>query len=167
MKNDNTFNYDDILSQVTDEEIIRYLKEVCKMTDELIKEQIEKFKQHNDIYEEFKYWFFGFKHGDDTINYAVNEPVTEQGYTAYSLHHEFGDKIMPIGIFNLLISLREDKEETLDYIKLGLPNKDDSTFSNSDKDFENPFYEKGEDEFLINNSLINQRHNEKKSQDWK
>lgn len=148
MKNDNTFNYDDILSQVTDEEIIRYLKEVCKMTDELVQEQIERFKQHNDIYQEFKYAYFNIKNHNNTADllcFAVNEPITEQGYTAYSLYHRFGGSIMPIGIFNLLISLREDKEETLDYIKLGLPNKDDSTFLNSEKDFKNPFYEKGEE----------------------
>lgn len=157
MKNDKTFNYDDILSQITDEEIIAYLKQNCEMDDKFVQLQMEKFKQHNDIYEEFKYWFFGFKHGDDSINYAVNEPVTEQGYTASYLNYKFGDKIMPIGIFNLLISLREDKEETLNYIKKCLPNKKFkaimflSTSWPSPEELENPFYEEGEEKLQKKN----------------
>ena len=123
MKNNRTYHYEEIINIIKDEEVEVYLKDICKMSNELVKRQIERFKRHKDIYGEFKYWFLRFKHGDDTINYAVDEPVTEQGYTAYSLYQEFGNNIMPIGIFNLLISLREETQETLDYIKKGLPKK--------------------------------------------
>lgn len=150
--NGNFSSYKDILEEVTDEEIVIYLKDVCKMTDELVEEQITRFKQHGDIYEEFKYAYFGIKHhGVDALCFAVNEPVTEQGYTAYSLYHKFGDRLLPIGIFNLLISLREERQETLDYIKMGLTNKDDNALLDSDKDFENLFYEKGEEKLQKRN----------------
>ena len=124
MKNLNGFNYDEILEQVKDSDVQTYLQQNLEMSSELVKDQMESFKRNSDIYDEFKYAFFNLRNNNFEpccLYFAVNEPVQEQGFTAYDLYHKFGNRILPIGVFNLLISLREEPEETLDYIKRGLP----------------------------------------------
>lgn len=126
MTNSNGFNYDEFLQQVKDIDVQTYLQQDLEMSNELVKEQMESFKRNSDIYDEFKYAFFNLRNHNfesTCLDFAVNEPVEEQGYTAYDLYHKFGERILPIGIFNLLISLREKPEETLDDIKRGLPEK--------------------------------------------
>ncbi|MGN0748125.1 MAG: hypothetical protein ACI4L1_00365 [Christensenellales bacterium] len=126
MKNSNEFNYDEILQQVKDIDVQTYLQQKLEMSSELVKDQMESFKRNSDIYDEFKYAFFNLRNNNfepSCLDFAVNEPVEEKGFTAYDLYQKFGNKLLPIGVFNLLISLREEPEETLDYIKRGLPER--------------------------------------------
>lgn len=84
---------------------------------------------YDDIYEEFKYSFLNLKHAydghdvyDDPLIYAVNEPVREQGYPAFDLFLNYETALIPLGIYNLLISLRENPKVTAMFIKAGLIN---------------------------------------------
>ena len=123
MKSTNGFNYDEILEQVKGTDVQTYLQQDLEMSSELVKDQMESFKRNSDIYDEFKYAFFNLRNNNFEpccLDFSVNEPVQEQGFTAYDLYHKFGKRLLPIGVFNLLISLREEPEATLDYIKRGL-----------------------------------------------
>lgn len=128
--------YNEVINEVNDNEIKEYVKQQLMLyTPEIVKgieqnydglvdQTMERFKRNSDIYDEFKYAFYNMKNHNyeaDILCFAVEDPVTEQGYRSYDLYHEFGNKISPIGIFDLLISLREEPKETLDYIKRGLP----------------------------------------------
>lgn len=134
MRNDEF--YSEVINEVNDNEIKEYIKQQLMLyTPEIVKgiEQdydnqamgmMKRLKRNPDIYDEFKYAFYNMKNHNyeaDILCFAVEDPVTEQGYRSYDLYHEFGNKISPIGIFDLLISLREEPKETLDYIKRGLP----------------------------------------------
>lgn len=110
------------IDKISNKEIENYLKNDLEMSQELVNGQMQRFKRNEDIFDEFKYWFYNFKNGhNDASNFVVENPVEVQGYTAYILYEKFGDRLHGIGIFNLLISLRENPEEALDLIKRDLP----------------------------------------------
>ena len=117
-------NFASCIEKISDNEIVDYMKNSLEMSQELADRQMELFKRNKDIFDEFKYWFYNFKNGhNDASNFVVENPVEVQGYTAYILYQKFGDRLRGIGIFNLLISLRENPEEALDLIKRDLPRK--------------------------------------------
>ena len=110
------------IDKISDNEIVDYLKNELKMDQELVDGQMQRFKHNEDIFDEFKYWFYNYKNGNkNTISFEVENPVEVQSYTASILYEKFGDRLHDIGIYNLLISLRENTEETLDLIKRDLP----------------------------------------------
>ena len=110
------------IDKIFDNEIVDYLKNELKMGQELVDGQMQRFKHNEDIFDEFKYWFYNYKNGNkNTISFEVENPVEVQSYTASILYEKFGDRLHDIGIYNLLISLRENTEETLDLIKRDLP----------------------------------------------
>ena len=110
------------IDKISDNEIVDYLKNELKMSQELANGQMQRFKHNEDIFDEFKYWFYNYKIGNkNTISFEVENPVEIQGYTSSILYEKFGDRLHDIGIYNLLISLRENPKETLDLIKRGLP----------------------------------------------
>ena len=110
------------IDEISDNEIVDYLKNELKMSQELANGQMQRFKHNEDIFDEFKYWFYNYKIGNkNTISFEVENPVEVQSYTASILYEKFGDRLHDIGIYNLLISLRENPKETLDLIKRGLP----------------------------------------------
>ena len=110
------------IDEISDNEIVDYLKNELKMSQELANGQMQRFKHNEDIFDEFKYWFYNYKIGNkNTISFEVENPVEIQGYTSSILYQKFGDRLHDIGIYNLLISLRENPKETLDLIKRGLP----------------------------------------------
>ena len=110
------------IDEISDNEIVDYLKNELKMSQELANGQMQRFKHNEDIFDEFKYWFYNYKIGNkNTISFEVENPVEIQGYTSSILYEKFGDRLHDIGIYYLLISLRENPKETLDLIKRGLP----------------------------------------------
>ena len=110
------------IDEISDNEIVDYLKNELKMSQELANGQMQRFKHNEDIFDEFKYWFYNYKIGNkNTISFEVENPVEIHGYTSSILYEKFGDRLHDIGIYNLLISLRENPKETLDLIKRGLP----------------------------------------------
>lgn len=126
-------NYKNFIETIKEEDVINYLKSELNYTEEESKKQINKFKVHQDIYDEFKFFLFNYNNGKDTqridnydnfalgFDFSVEEPVTEQGYTAQDLSVKFGnsDKINldGVAICNLLISLRENPKDTLNFIE--------------------------------------------------
>lgn len=127
--------YNEFINQIDDNQIKEYLKQqqsmlhtqkykIIENRDMLVNQTMEKFKRNPDIYDELKYAFFNLKNHDfeaDILCFAVEEPVMEQGYTSYDLYHKFGNKISTVDIFELLVSLRENPKETLNFIKCELP----------------------------------------------
>ena len=110
------------IDKIPDNEIVDYLKNNLEISQELVDGQMQRFKHNEDIFDEFKYWFYNYKNGNkNTISFEVENPVEVQSYTASILYEKFGDRLHDIGIYNLLISLRENTEETLDLIKRDLP----------------------------------------------
>lgn len=110
------------IDEISDNEIVDYLKNELKMSQELANEQMQRFERNEDIFDEFKYWFYNYKNDNkNTISFEVENPVEIQGYTASILYQKFGDRLRGIGIYNVLISLRENTEKMLDLIKRDLP----------------------------------------------
>lgn len=140
MKNTNGFDYNVFTDTVLDEDVIEYLRVQFKNNEEYVQEQMERFKRNEDIYEEFKYSFFNLKNAynghdvdDDPLIYAVNEPVREQGYSAFDLFLNYETALKPLGIYNLLISLRENPKVTAMFIETGLIKAPMSDMSNLKK----------------------------------
>lgn len=105
------------IDEISNGEIVDYLKTDLEMGRHSINRQMKLFKRNQDIFDEFKYWFCNFKNGKG-YNFVVEHPVEVQGYTADILARKFGTK-NGIEIYNLLIALREDPEETFDLITKG------------------------------------------------
>lgn len=140
MKNTNGFNYNVFTDTVSDEDVVEYLRVQFKNNEEYVQEQMERFKRNEDIYEEFKYSFFNLKNAydghdvyDDPLIYAVNEPVREQGYSTFDLFLNYETALTPLGIYNLLISLRENPKVTAMFIEGGLIKEPIPDISNQKK----------------------------------
>lgn len=95
-----------------EERIQNYLIHDLECSEEVAKTIITGLMEQKDIYDEFKYWF-------EHREFVKENPVTIDGYTAESLFEQF--PILEIGAYDLLVALRTDHDETLDYIKRGLP----------------------------------------------
>ncbi len=88
MKNTKKYNYTQIINNITDDVVKKHLKEDLGWQDKKILKQIERFNQHKDIYDEFKYVLFNYlntKMENCLFYYEVNEPVKILGYTAKDL----------------------------------------------------------------------------------
>lgn len=125
--------YNQFIKDITDNDVFQYLVIELGQSEKIARNQMAKFIRNQDIYDEFKYCYFNLIN-DDTdcaLNYAVEEPVEIEKWTASLLYSTFGNneygehkgKLSPLGIFNMLISLREHPQDTLAYIKAGLPTK--------------------------------------------
>ena len=93
-------------------EIINYFIFGLKCSETVAIEMFERLYSQRDIYLEFEYWFKNKK-------FLTDHPVDIDGYTAQGLYEQFN--IMEIGAFNLMVSLRIEHDDALDYIKNGLP----------------------------------------------
>lgn len=94
--------------------IIEYFIKDLECSEEVANTIFERLSSQKDIYAEFKYWF-------KNKTFLVDNPIEIDGYTAQSLFEQFD--IMEIGAFNLMVSLRLEHDDTLEYIKQGLPKK--------------------------------------------
>ncbi len=97
------------------EPIKQYLLTEKKMTPAVIERMLLKFEKHQDIADEFVLWI-------QTKEYGVDDPITVEGYTANDIH-----RIAPfldgVGVFNFMISLREQPEKAKTQIASGFPRK--------------------------------------------
>ena len=89
-----------------EQKILNYFTKELGYSDEVASAMLE------DIYREFLYWF-------QNKTFPNKPYVVIDGYTAQGLFEKFDLK--EIGAFNLMVSLRTDHDETLEYIKQGLP----------------------------------------------
>lgn len=98
------------------EKIKKYLSEKESTTDVVVKRLVERYHDHPDIANEFEYWI-------RKKQFIEENPVTESGYTAKRLYEEYGNILEIQGVFSLLITLREEPDKALNYIKKGFPRK--------------------------------------------
>ena len=107
--NDN--NKDNLIKNIKD-----YLKNKENTTDEVVNQLIKPYYNHSDIANEFEYWIREKK-------FIEENPVCESGYTAEKLYEEYSNVLDIQGIFSLLITLRENPDKALNWIKEGFPRK--------------------------------------------
>ena len=97
------------------DKIRNYLLDEKKMTPVVANRIIGKFERHPDISKEFVLWI-------DTGSYDVSTPVIVEGYSAGDIA-----KLAPfmdgVGVYNFLISLREQPEKAKQHIVEGFPRK--------------------------------------------
>lgn len=89
----------------------KYLVTELKVTGRLMFMMSDKIKKYDDIYDEFCYWL-------ENRNYDKNNPVKISGYTAKQIF-ELNPKLDGIGVYNFLITLREEPERAKAYLKSG------------------------------------------------
>ena len=89
----------------------KYLVTELRITGGLMFMMIDKIKNYDDIYDEFCYWL-------ENRNYNKEKPVEVAGYTAKQVF-ELNPKLDGIGVYNFLITLRENPEQAEAYIKSG------------------------------------------------
>ncbi len=95
--------------------IKQYLLNEKKLTPAVMERMLLKFEKHQDIADEFVLWI-------QTKEYIVDDPIKVEGYTADDIH-----RIAPfldgVGVFNFMISLREQPEKAKQQIASGFPRK--------------------------------------------
>ncbi|HOQ75769.1 MAG TPA: hypothetical protein PK369_04260 [Thermoclostridium sp.] len=92
------------------QKIIDFLKS-AGLPDYVLQKNVEGFRRHPDIAEEFIEWL-------ETGKYREENPVRVEGYTAKDIA-ELADFLDGAGAFNFLITLRERPEKAKTYIKEG------------------------------------------------
>ena len=89
----------------------KYLVTELGVTGGMLLMMMDKIKKYNDIYDEFCYWL-------EKRNYDRENPIVVNGYTAKQIH-QLNPKFEGIGVYNFLITLRENPERAEEYIKNG------------------------------------------------
>ena len=97
------------------EEIIRYFIEEKGVTEAVAKVLARPLTKYEDIREEFLYWL---RHR----TYDKEAPLSVQGYTAEQIH-EIAPFLDAAGVYNFMVTLREDPEKAQGYIQNGFPRK--------------------------------------------
>ena len=95
--------------------IERYLVEELKLNSGIMLDIFEKITKYDDIMNDFYKWL-------QVRNYDYEDPLTVNGYTAkdiYGLNHNLDG----IGVYNFLITLREEPEKAQAYIDEGFQNQ--------------------------------------------
>lgn len=94
-----------------EERIERYLREERGVESEVVREMLrEKVMKYDDIAEEFGKWL-------EKRVYEENG-VESGGYTAKRIH-EMAPQLDGIGVFNFLVTLRDEPEEAKRFIDEG------------------------------------------------
>lgn len=98
---------------MTNEDLIRqylvYEKGYAEMLAEVLFDKITKYK---DIRDEFVRWL-------KERNYDVDDPVVVEGYNALAIL-DVNPKMDGIGVYNVLVDLRDHPEEMMGMIREGL-----------------------------------------------
>ncbi len=101
------------VSEKTLNTLKEYMEKDLKMRPERTQENLSKFEKHPDICLEFEQWIIH-------RTYKTKKPVKVEGYTAEDISNLAPFmKAKGIGVYNFLITLREDPESALGYIKEG------------------------------------------------
>ncbi|MCL2721322.1 MAG: hypothetical protein FWD47_08290 [Treponema sp.] len=95
--------------------IMDYLLKEKKMTEIIAKRTVEKISKYDDIRKEFEYWICN-------KSYNAENPLDVGGYTAQDIY-----KLAPfmdgLGVFNFMVTLRDDPEKAKEYIDGGFKRK--------------------------------------------
>ena len=97
------------------ETIKQYLLTEKKLTPAVMERMLLKFEKHPDIADEFILWI-------QTKEYAAEDPIRVEGYTADDIH-TIAPFLDGVGVFNFLISLREQPEKAKQQMASGFPRK--------------------------------------------
>lgn len=95
--------------------IKQYLLTEKKLSPAVAERMLQKFKKHQDIVDELVLWL-------QTKEYVADNPVKVEGYTADDIHR-IAPFLNGVGVFNFMISLREQPEKAKQQIVSGFPRK--------------------------------------------
>ena len=96
-----------------DDLINQYLEKELNLSETQALIVSEKIRKYDDIYQDFCKWL-------QTRNYDYKNPLVVNGYTAKQIF-ELNPKLDGIGIYNFLITIRENHDVAMSYIKSGFP----------------------------------------------
>ena len=88
--------------------IEKYLSDERGVSRARLQEMVEKIMRHQDIAAEFETWI-------QQRNYDFEHPIIVEGYTAKQIY-ELAPFLDGIGVYNFLITLREEPETAKKYI---------------------------------------------------
>lgn len=97
------------------EQIRHYLLTERNLTPAVAERMLLKFEKHPDIANEFALWI-------KTREYKSGDPITVGGYTAEDIY-KLASFLDGAGVFNFMISLREQPEKAKQQIASGFPRK--------------------------------------------
>ena len=107
-------SYEDVV-KINASNIIDWLLSLDdSFSEDKLERQAEKFLKHEDI-------AAAVQHHIENDTY--DESVCICGYTAKKLHDEVGDKLSVVGVYNYMITLKENPENGIKWLKQGLPRK--------------------------------------------
>ena len=97
--------------------VMKYLIEEAKLSPKDVDTIFNKISKYPDIYDEFCAWL-------STRDYSVikDSPIMVEGYSAKMIA-EIAPFLQGIGIYNMLITLRDHPERGKEYIAKGFPKK--------------------------------------------
>ena len=75
----------------------------------------KSLEKYDDIKNEFIYWI-------ENNSFEGENPLTINGYTAKSIH-ELAPQLDGAGVFNFMVTLRDNPEKAQEYIDRGFPTK--------------------------------------------
>lgn len=92
---------------------LKYLLLEKGIKEEQVAAVVQKIKKYDDIYDEFCYWL-------ENRNYEKENPVEIEGYTAKRIF-ELNPDLDGIGVYNFLVTLRDDPKRAIHYIEMDFP----------------------------------------------
>lgn len=96
------------------EQIKEYLKKE-NMSPVILDRTLAKLERHADVVEELKYWI-------ETGKYKTDNPLIIEGYSAKDIYN-LAPFLDGLGVFNFMITLKEQPEKAKAQISAGFPRK--------------------------------------------
>lgn len=93
------------------EQLDKYLKEELKLEEPVLGMMRDNIQKYDDIFGEFCYWL-------ENRNFNKPDAISVEGYTAKQIF-ELNPNFTGIGVYNFLITLREEPEKAKQYIDEG------------------------------------------------
>lgn len=97
------------------ERIIAYFVDEKETTETVAKILTKTIMKYEDLQKEFLEWI-------EIRNFDFEDPVIIEGYTAKQIH-TIEPSLDAAGIYNFMVTLREQPDKAKDYIKRGFPTK--------------------------------------------
>jgi len=95
--------------------IMEYLLNEKQMTEVIAARTEKKVSKYEDIRKEFEYWI-------KNKAYNTDNPLVVGGYTAQGIHN-LAPFMDGLGVFNFMVTLREDPAKAKEYIDGGFKRK--------------------------------------------
>lgn len=97
------------------DKIYEYFTNELEVTERVANLLFNKITKHDDIYVSFLKWL-------DTRDYLLCDDIEVEGFTANIIKQKF-PFFEGIGVFNILVDLRDNTQKTLEAIEKGFPRK--------------------------------------------